>query len=408
MTSTILSAMRNPAMRISMLAIFLFGFAGAATSPYQSVVGINELGLSDAIYSLLMLFASTVNVIVSVSIGILADRVGNYRVLMSTAILFGVVGYGIVYMLPYQTSFVVSVLLLLPIYGALYTLLFANVRSIARRMSGHDAASLTTGARAAISVSWVLVPGLVGFALAGGESMLPAYLLACLGCLANLLIVYFSLPNEGGADPSLGKRLSYWTSFREILTPRIFLRVIAVATITSSLHVNAAVLPLIMTDEIGGSVTDIGIIVGMVAFLEVVFIFVWARIQLSLVPFKALALGTAIYIGYMLLLGFSTATWQIYALTLVSAFGAAALITIPISYLQDLIADRPGLGSSLIAVNLFLSGGLCAGLFALGTRISNYSGTALLGGVGGFAGLLLLLALDGDRKGKRTVSREPG
>lgn len=398
MTSTLISAMRNPAMRISMLAIFLFGFAGAATSPYQSVVGINELGLSDALYSLLILVASIVNVIVSVSIGILADRVGNYRVLMSSAILFGVVGYGIVYVMPYQTSFVVSVLLLLPIYGAVYTLLFANVRSIARRMSGHDAASLTTGARAAISLAWVLVPGLVGFALAGGDSLLPAYLLACLGCLVNLLIVFFSLPNEGGADPALGKRLSYWTSFREILAPRIFLRVIAVATITSTLHVNAAVLPLIMTDEIGGSVTDIGIIVGIVAFLEVVFILVWARIQMDLAPFKALALGTVIYIGYMVLLGFSSAPWHIYALSLISAFGAAALITIPISYLQELIADRPGLGSSLLAVNIFLSGGLCAGLFALGTRISNYSGTALLGGVGGFAGLVLLLILDGRRK----------
>ncbi|RDL48499.1 Sugar efflux transporter C [Ensifer sp. M14] len=398
MTSTLLSAMRNPAMRVSMLAIFLFGFAGAATSPYQSVVGINELGLSDALYSLLILVASLVNVIVSVSIGILADRVGNYRVLMSSAILFGVVGYGIVYVMPYQTSFVVSVLLLLPIYGAVYTLLFANVRSIARRMSGHDAASLTTGARAAISLAWVLVPGLVGFALAGGDSMLPAYLLACLGCVVNLLIVFFSLPNEGGADPALGKRLSYWTSFREILAPRIFLRVIAVATITSTLHVNAAVLPLIMTDEIGGSVTDIGIIVGIVAFLEVVFILVWARIQMDLAPFKALALGTVIYIVYMVLLGFSSAPWHIYALSLISAFGAAALITIPISYLQELIADRPGLGSSLLAVNIFLSGGLCAGLFALGTRISNYSGTALLGGVGGFAGLVLLLILDGRRK----------
>lgn len=398
MTSTLLSAMRNPAMRVSMLAIFLFGFAGAATSPYQSVVGINELGLSDALYSLLILVASTVNVVVSVSIGILADRVGNYRLLMSSAILFGVVGYGIVYAMPNQTSFVVSVLLLLPIYGAVYTLLFANVRSIARRMSGHDAASLTTGARAAISLAWVLVPGLVGFALAGGDSMLPAYLLACLGCAVNLLIVFFSLPNEGGADPALGKRLSYWTSFREILAPRIFLRVIAVATITSTLHVNGAVLPLIMTDEIGGSVTDIGIIVGIVALLEVVFILVWARIQMDLAPFKALALGTVIYIGYMVLLGFSTATWHIYALSLISAFGAAALITIPISYLQELIADRPGLGSSLIAVNIFLSGGLCAGLFALGTRISNYSGTALLGGAAGLAGLVLLLVLDGNRK----------
>ncbi|WP_457580475.1 MFS transporter [Ensifer canadensis] len=404
MTSTLLSAMRNPAMRVSMLAIFLFGFAGAATSPYQSVVGITELGLSDGLYSLLILVASTVNVIVSVSIGILADRVGNYRVLMSTAILFGVVGYGIVYVMPHQTSFVVSVLLLLPIYCAVYTLLFANVRSIARRMSGHDAVSLTTGARAAISLAWVLVPGLVGFALAGGNSMLPAYLLACLGCAVNLLIVFFSLPNEGGADPALGKRLSYWTSFREILAPRIFLRVIAVATITSTLHVNGAVLPLIMTDEIGGSVTDIGIIVGIVAFLEVVFILVWARIQMDLAPSKALALGTVIYIGYMVLLGFSSAAWHIYALSLISAFGAAALITIPISYLQELIADRPGLGSSLIAVNIFLSGGLCAGLFALGTKISNYSGTALIGGVAGSAGLVLLLVLDGNRRGDESLA----
>lgn len=390
--------MRNPSIRVSMLAIFLFGFAGAATSPYQSVVGINELGLSDGLYSLLILIAATVNVIVSVSIGILADRIGNYRVLMSTAILFGVVGYGIVYVLPYQSSFVVSVLLFLPIYGALYTLLFANVRSVARRMSGQDAGALTTGARAAISLAWVLVPGLVGFALAGGDSMLPAYLLASLGCAANLLLVFFSLPNERGVDPDLGRRLSYWMSFGEILAPRIFARVVAVAMITSTLHINAAVLPLIMTDAVGGSVTDIGIIVGVVAFLEVVFILVWARIQVNLPPAKALALGTVIYIGYMVLLGLSSAPWHIYALTLISAFGAAALITIPITYLQELIADRPGLGSSLISVNIFMSGGLCAALFALGTRISDYSGTALLGGLGGLAGLALLLFLEGGNR----------
>ncbi|MNW21015.1 hypothetical protein D3C71_2216890 [compost metagenome] len=65
------------------------------------------------------------------------------------------VGYGIVYVLPYQSSFLVSVLLFLPIYGAVYTLLFANVRSVARRMSGQDAGALTTGARAAISLAWV-------------------------------------------------------------------------------------------------------------------------------------------------------------------------------------------------------------------------------------------------------------
>ena len=45
-------------------------------------------------------------------------------------------------------------------------------------------------------------------------------------------------------------------------------------------------------------------------------------------------------------------------LTPLAGLGAAAIISVPISYLQNLIADRAGLGSSLIAVNMFLSGGL--------------------------------------------------
>ncbi|RVP15029.1 MFS transporter, partial [Sinorhizobium meliloti] len=81
MSSPLLIAMRNPVIRTSMIAIVLFGFSGAATSPYQSVVGITELGLSDGFYSALIFAAALVNVAVSVTIGIVADRVGNYRTL---------------------------------------------------------------------------------------------------------------------------------------------------------------------------------------------------------------------------------------------------------------------------------------------------------------------------------------
>ncbi|APG94642.1 sugar efflux transporter B (plasmid) [Sinorhizobium americanum] len=124
MSSALLTAMRNPVIRASMLAIFLFGFAGAATSPYQSVVGIIELGLSDAFYSALIFAAAFLNVVVSITVGILADRVGNYRTLMLAVILFGIVGYGMVYAWPAKASFMLARLLLLPIYGALNSLLF--------------------------------------------------------------------------------------------------------------------------------------------------------------------------------------------------------------------------------------------------------------------------------------------
>ncbi|ASY59940.1 Sugar efflux transporter B (plasmid) [Sinorhizobium sp. CCBAU 05631] len=208
MSSSLLTAMRNPVIRASMLAIFLFGFAGAATSPYQSVVGITELGLGNAFYSALIFAAALLNVIASVTVGIVADRVGNYRTLMLAVILFGVVGYGMVYAWPAKASFVIATLLLLPIYGALNSLLFANVRTAANHMGGRDAAAVNSAVRAAISLSWVLVPGVVGFVLAARGSMLPAYLLASLGCAANLILVAFLLPPTAGAGSALGKRLS--------------------------------------------------------------------------------------------------------------------------------------------------------------------------------------------------------
>lgn len=380
-----------------MFAIVLFGFSGASTSPYQSVVGITELGLSDGLYSALIFAAALVNVALSVTIGIVADRVGNYRTLMLAVILCGVAGYGAVYLLPTKLSFVLAALILLPAYGALNPLLFAYVRTAAKDMGGRHAAAVNSAIRAAISLSWVLVPGLVGLVLSAHGSMLPAYLLASLGCLANFVLVLRRLPPKAAVDQALGKRLSFLASFGEILSLRVVLRLLAIALISSTLHVNAAVLPLIVTGAVGGDVGDIGIIVGIVALLEVIFILVWGRIQDSLSHINALALGTAIYVVNMALLGLSAERWHIYALTLVSAFGAAALISIPITYLQELIADRPGLGSSLISVNIFLGGGLGAALFALGTRISDYSGTALLSSLAGVAGLSLLLFLDGGR-----------
>lgn len=392
MTSTLPIAFRHPVVRLSMIAIFMFGFTGAATAPYQSVIGITELGLSNGFYSVLIFAAAAVNVIVSLWVGVLADRIGNYRILLMTVMSFGVFGYGLVYAVPVPASFVFCTLVMLPVYNSMTSLLFANVRSIANAEGGRDAAAINSSVRAAISVAWVLVPGLVALVLVGRGSMLPAYLLACLGCIANLALIFFKLPASEGPPPERSHRHSYLASFGEVFAPSVFGRLMAISLITSTLHVNAAVQPLIITGAARGTVTDIGVIVGIVAFLEVVFIFVWARMQLRAVT--ALAISTGLYAVYLTLLGLSSAPWHVYALTLLSAFAAAALISIPITYIQDLIADRPGLGSSLISVNLFLSGGLSAILFAIGTRFSDYSGTSILGAFAGLIGLGLMLYLD--------------
>lgn len=386
---------RHPTVRTSMLAIFAFGFSGATTSPYQSVVGIKELGLGDGAYSAIMASAAAVNVLVSLLVGNFADRLGEYRRMMLVVCLFGILGYGAIYLVPTQAVFVGAALLVLPVYGALNSLLFANVRAVTRDMPGETIAEVNSGVRAMISLSWVLVPGLTGVLLAQSSTMLPAYLFAALAVVACLGLIAFAMPKVKPTEMLVINHMSYWAALAHVMSPRIAVRVLAVALVTGMLHVNGVVQPLIVVGPAGGKVSDIGVLVGIVALLEVAFILVLGRVVRRFGAMPVLAAGTGLYVLYLILLGLSSAPWHLYALTLISGAGAAALISIPITYLQDLIADRPGLGSALISVNMFLSAGLGALLFALGTAVGTYSLASIIGGAAGAIGISLLILLDG-------------
>ncbi|AIC30489.1 major facilitator superfamily protein (plasmid) [Rhizobium etli bv. mimosae str. IE4771] len=381
---------RNPAIRASMIAIFTFGMAGAMTAPYRSVIGIRELGLSDGLYSALSFVSAAVNVVISVLLGNLADRLGEYRSTMIGACIFGIVGYGMVYAFPTAAIFIISGLLPLPIFGALNSLLFANARAAMQGMNRSDMVTANSGVRAMISLSWVLIPGITGLVLSGASSMLPAYLFAGLSCVLCLGIIIFALPKRAGAMMAELRRLTYIGALREVVSPRISAHIAGVALITSTLHLNDALLPLIATGAAHGRLSDVGILVGIVALLEVIFIIVWSRIARQAGQMTALAAGTIIYALFLGLLGFASQPWHLYALTLLAGIGAAAIISIPITYLQDLIADRPGLGSALISVNIFASAGIGALVFAAGTWATGYSGTAVLSAVTGLSGIALL------------------
>ena len=57
---------------------------------------------------------------------------------------------------------------------------------------------------------------------------------------------------------------------------------------------------------------------------------------------------------------------------------------------RETSADRPGLGSALISVNIFASAGIGSLVFAAGTFMTGYSGTAILSAITGLSGVTLL------------------
>jgi MFS transporter, SET family, sugar efflux transporter len=396
MLPTLSVILRNPGVRVSAISIFFFGLTGATTAPFLSLIGIHELGLSNAHYSLLIFAASCINVVASVMVGALADRMGHFRMPMLVVSLFGVVGYGAVYLVPNQLVFVLCALGFLPIFGALNSLIFANVRNASSDMPVRDLIAVNSGVRAIISASWVLVPGLVGFLLAGSASMLPAFLYASLGAFACFLLYLLFLPKAEAraSSPIEGKFLA---SIFGVASSGLLLRLLAIALISSMLQMNGVVLPLVLTGPAHGSNADVGIMVGIVAFLEIVFILFWGWMERKCSSLLVMSIGAVLYCSYLFLLGFATTPWQVYMLTPIAGLGAAAIISVPISYLQNLIANRAGLGSSLIAVNMFLSGGLNSLVFALGTKIGDYSFTAKLGALVGLLGVVLMIVMEKPR-----------
>ena len=354
--------------------------------------------MSDRSYALVLAFGALVSVAASVLIGNLTDRLGRYRLTMLACGLAGVIGFGCVYIIPSIASFTLAKVMLIPVFTALYPLLFANVRTETAARPAAETAAINSGIRAVLSASWVLVPGAVGLALAESRNMLPSFLLAALAALVCVLLFAFVMREP---EKALKVRPSepFFRAFSVFSGSGLWWRLLAVGLITAMLHMNSVVLPLIVTGQAGGAVADVGVLVGIVAGLEIVFIIGWGYLERYVPQLAIFIAGTVIYALYLFLLGNITAVWQAYALTLVAGLGAAAIISIPVTYLQNLIAHRAGLGASLISVNMFASAGIASAFFAIGTRVANYAGTAILSAAAGFVGALLVFYLDG--RGRR-------
>ncbi|SEN48319.1 Major Facilitator Superfamily protein [Loktanella fryxellensis] len=383
-------------LRTSALAIFLYGFAGAATSPYQAVIGIRELGLSDAAYAAISLIAAVANVAIAVASGFLSDRHQRYRAPLTFVAAFGLLGYGAVWLHPTQLTFAFAMVGPLALFHATNSMLFGNLRSRTTDFTAPQTAIATALMRMMISLSWVLVPGIVGVLLLGRDSLIGAYGIAALFatlCLATIL----TLPRDANPLPRTGPRPGALSDLWGVLSRGMAARIMGVALITQVLTVNATVLPLIVTGRAGGTAADIGILVGMVALIEVVFMVLWAMAITRIRITMALFINAALYFAYLAALAVATAPWHVYVASVVGGIGAAGIISLPISYLLDLIRDRPGLSASLIAVNMFLGAALGSAVFALGTHVAGYGTASVLGGVAGIAGAALLVMLERDR-----------
>jgi MFS family permease len=398
MSSAFSSILREPTIRVPALTLVTLAFTYASTMPYQSIIGITELGMSDHAYSALIFAAAVVNVATSLTLGIWSDRLGDRRPLVLALSVCGMIGFGMIYSFSNAMVFMLGVLVFIPISNSTYSILLASIRAATNTMDRGRAAAVTSTVRALFSGSWALAPGLIGLYLVSSQTMTPAYGIAALASLTCFCLYLFLAKREPKQETSSTQQIGFFSSLRRVFSPYVLVRMAIMSMIFGLQRLSSVTSPLIITHAAGGNVVDVGFTAGLVAFLEMPFMIMWGALQKRFRNVHVLAAGTLIYCIYLALLSLVTAPWQIYALVIVNACGGAAILSVPITYLQDLIADRPGLGTSLISVNAFVSNGLAAAIFAVGATFTSYSATALLGAGIGMAAIVLLLIVESDKR----------
>lgn len=393
--SAIRLCLADPALRAAGLVMALQGAVVCSFGPYFSTLAVNSFGFGDHGYAILLALSSLISVSASVVGGIRADQTANRRKITLTSVAALVLGTFLMTAIPGPWVFALTAALLIPISSITFGQVFALSRLAATRYPPDDRDGIMAVIRALFAFPFVVVLPLWSLAFAAGASVtliFPAGLLLSAAMLAAVLRLW---PADGATlweDRPSG--LTFRAALAEMGRPRITARVIALGAVFSASTVYMAIVSLVMVPSAGRGTEDVALYVGLVAGLEVPFMLLVPSLTRGIPRTRLILAGAALYCVHVALLPVLAGSPFVWLLILPAAVGGAVTLTVPIAYLQDLLADRPGAGASLMALQRLAGDVIAASCFAAGTMLAGYGTVALLGVAASLVGAAALWAAD--------------
>lgn len=393
--SAIRLCLSDPALRAAGVILALQGAVACSFNPYISTLAVNTFGFGDHGYAVILTLASIVSVSSSVIGGIRADQTARRRQITLTAVFALLLGTLLMTVYPTPWTFALTAAFLIPVSSITFGQVFALARLAATRHPPDQRDGIMAVIRALFAAPFVVVLPLWSIAFAAGASVALIFPMALALSLLMLLAVLRLWPADGAAQwEDRPSGLSFRAALSEMGHPRIAARVIALGAVFSASTVYMAIISLIMVPAVGRGSQDVALYVGVVAGLEVPFMLMIPSLTRGIPRTRLILVGAALYCVHVALLPVLAATPYVWLLVLPAAVGGAVTLTVPIAYLQDLLAGRPGAGASLMAVQRLAGDATAATCFALGTTLSGYGTVALLGVAASLIGATALWVAD--------------
>jgi SET family sugar efflux transporter-like MFS transporter len=366
------SVQRLPVLGLIGTSLFFTGITYASTLNYGAIVGIDNLGIPNAMFSVLLMASSLVSALASVILGYVSDKLPDRRHLVILCALMGALGFGLIFIFRNQVAFILAICVIMPFGGALFSQSFSFARAYNNVRDPERAEFLTSVLRTIFAVAWAIVPPAVGWVAATSGvfnvyGIAAAAYLVCAGIFSLLLLeptAKIGLPGKAGADSSLP---------RAAIEPAVIVGIVGVTLIFMSTYINNVAVPLLITVTLKGSFGELGIFSGLAAALELPFMILWGYALRWVSKHTMIVCAALLYALYLWLVSRATSMSELYWLQLINGPATAALMSIPISYLQDAIKGRVGLSTSLLDVVGVVSALASAALFgAITAGAPNY------------------------------------
>ncbi len=386
---------RDPVLRMATGLMILNGTLWASFGPFVALLAVQTFGLGDQGYAVVTAVATLAGVVASVWIGIRADQRASRRRMAIGTCTLALAGLALMTLAPASWSFALFHALLFPVATTIFGQVFTLIRLAAARYDEHDRRVIVATVRAAVSMPFVVILPLWSMALERGVTLVAIYPVAMVFAALMLFMVHRHWPRDDGArwaDRPSG--LSLRAALRELADAGLALRLGALGAIASMPALYVMTMALILTQVGGRPDSHPGLFFGLVAGAEVPSMVLASLIgrRVARLPLivAAAALSAAFLTGLPLLAG---SAW-VWVLILPLALSHGVLLTVPITYLQDLLAERPGTGTSLLALQGLIGNTLAAMAFALGAWAWGYEAVTVLGAAMGLAGAGVLWMLD--------------
>ncbi len=409
MWRAIIVAIKDSRIRTVALALLLLGFTYTSTVPYQSIIGIDQLGLSERQMGLLIFGIGLSGMIGNLTLGYLSDVARNRKSSVLFSLAIGFLGFGAFTIWPSLTTFLICCLLINPISGSAYSQLFAIVRTMTIDKGAAEAASINSAVRTFYALSWIVVPGLVGLYIATRKNVSDSYAVAALAF--GLCFVFYTLFGPTGGRTQISGN-SAWHNLRDafglIFEARVSRRLLALSFIQGPHPLIAAALPLIITSLPHGSTADVGFLAGLFAALEIPIMLVAGALNRNWHTWTLVLIGALSHISFLLGLGLISNVASIYALAILNAAGTAVMVTLHISYVQDLLPERPGLATSLLSISTLVNRTLSALVFAGIGLVYSYVGAMMAMALLALLGSLAIWVLDREGGLRRVANSKTG